>query len=321
MKKNELLIKEENINIFRPQNFNDYIGQENIKENLKISINAIQKRQETLDHIIFYGPPGLGKTTLANIIAKELCANIKIISAPAIEKTGDLASILTLLEKGDILFIDEIHRLPRQIEEILYSAMEDYKLDIIINNGNTTEPIRIELEPFTLIGATTRIGMLSNPLRDRFGLSFRMKYYTKEELNIILNNAIKLFDKEFIDNSVEKISEKSRGTPRIGLNLLKRVRDFTDFHNIDKIDEKSIEDCFKKLGIFNYGLDELDIKYLRILKDNNRIVGLKTISSILSEDIRTIEEVIEPFLIQEGLIEITSKGRIGTIKLKDLDLS
>lgn len=311
---------EENKNLFRPKDFINYIGQNHIKENLEIAISAVKKRQEVLDHIIFYGPPGLGKTTISTIIANELNANIKIISGPSIEKAGDLAGVLTILERGDILFIDEIHRIPHHIEEILYSAMEDFNLDIIINNGNSSEPIRIELEPFTLIGATTRIGMLSNPLRDRFGFTFRMKYYTDIEMQLILNNAIKLFDKKLNDKASISISEKSRGTPRIGLNLLKRVRDYADFHNIDEIKEEDVFNCFKKLGIYTFGLEETDIKYLKILKNKiNSTVGLKTISSILSEDIRTIEEVIEPFLIQEGLIEITSRGRKGTNKLNELE--
>lgn len=301
-------------NILRPTKMDSYIGQEHIKDSLNIAISACKKRNETLDHIIFYGPPGLGKTTISNIIANEMESNIKIINGPSIEKSGDLAMILTSLEHGDILFIDEIHRIPRQIEEILYSAMEDFYLDIIVNNNNSSEPIRINLEKFTLIGATTRIGMLTTPLRDRFGFSFRMKYYNHEEMSLILQNASKILEKKIDTKATLFISENSRGTPRVALNLLKRVRDYSDFKNNDLITKELTEECFKKIGIFEYGLDELDLKYLKVFKNSSKPIGLKTLSANLSEDIRTIEDVIEPFLIQEGFIEITTKGRILTDK-------
>ena len=298
----------------RPQNLDEYIGQEQIKKNLKVFIKAAKKRNESLDHMLFFGPPGLGKTTLANIIANEMNANIKTISAPMLEKSGDLAAILTNLEEGDILFIDEIHRLKSTIEEVLYSAMEDFRLDIVIGSGPAAQSIKIDIAKFTLIGATTRAGMLSNPLRDRFGMSFRLNFYNEEELSIIIKLASKKLNTDIENEAALEIAKRSRGTPRIALRLLKRVRDFAEVENKKIIDKEIAEFALNELGINEYGFDELDIKFLTLLADAKKPLGLSTISAALSEDENTIEEVIEPFLIANGFIEKTPKGRIATRK-------
>ncbi|QCT94518.1 Holliday junction branch migration DNA helicase RuvB [Caminibacter mediatlanticus TB-2] len=298
----------------RPQNLDEYIGQEQIKKNLKVFIEAAKKRNESLDHMLFFGPPGLGKTTLANIIANEMNANIKTISAPMLEKSGDLAAILTNLEEGDILFIDEIHRLKAAIEEVLYSAMEDFRLDIVIGSGPAAQTIKLDVAKFTLIGATTRAGMLSNPLRDRFGMSFRLNFYNEEELALIIKLASKKLNYEIKNDAAKEIAKRSRGTPRIALRLLKRIRDFAEVENKKIIDLKIAKYGLDELGINEYGFDELDIRFLRLLVEAKKPLGLSTIAAALSEDEDTIEEVIEPFLIANGFIEKTPKGRIATRK-------
>jgi len=302
----------------RPSNLDEYIGQEQIKKNLKVFINAAKKRDESLDHMLFFGPPGLGKTTLANIISNEMNANIKTISAPMLEKSGDLAAILTNLDEGDVLFIDEIHRLKASIEEVLYSAMEDFRLDIVIGSGPAAQTIKIDVAKFTLIGATTRAGMLSNPLRDRFGMSFRLNFYNEEELALIINLASKKLGYEIDKDAASEIARRSRGTPRIALRLLKRVRDFAEVENKKLIDRKIAKYALDELGINEHGFDELDIRFLSLLANAKKPLGLSTIAAALSEDEDTIEEVIEPFLIANGYIEKTPKGRITTRKAYEI---
>jgi Holliday junction DNA helicase RuvB len=302
----------------RPQNLDEYIGQEQIKKNLKVFIEAAKKRGESLDHILFFGPPGLGKTTLANIIANEMGSNLKTIAAPMLEKSGDLAAILTNLEDGDILFIDEIHRLKASIEEVLYSAMEDFRLDIVIGSGPAAQTIKLDVARFTLIGATTRAGMLSNPLRDRFGMSFRLNFYNHEELGTIVKLASRKLNKDIESDASFEIAKRSRGTPRIALRLLKRVRDFAEVKDENKITHKTTKYALDELGINEYGFDELDIKFLTLLAEAKKPLGLSTIAAALSEDEGTIEEVIEPFLIANGFVEKTPKGRIATRKAYDV---
>ena len=302
----------------RPQNLDEYIGQEQIKKNLKVFIKAAKKRGESLDHILFFGPPGLGKTTLANIIANEMGSNLKTIAAPMLEKSGDLAAILTNLEDGDILFIDEIHRLKASIEEVLYSAMEDFRLDIVIGSGPAAQTIKLDVARFTLIGATTRAGMLSNPLRDRFGMSFRLNFYNHEELSTIVKLASKKLNKDIDSEASFEIAKRSRGTPRIALRLLKRVRDFAEVEDESKITHKTTKYALDELGINEHGFDELDIKFLSLLAEAKKPLGLSTIAAALSEDEGTIEEVIEPFLIANGFVEKTPKGRIATRKAYEI---
>ena len=297
----------------RPDAWSEYIGQEQIKKNLGVFIEASKKRQEALDHVLFYGPPGLGKTTLALIIANEMNANIKVTAAPMIEKSGDLAAILTNLEEGDILFIDEIHRLSPAVEEILYSSMEDFRIDIIIGSGPAAQTVKIDLPRFTLIGATTRAGMLSNPLRDRFGMHFRMQFYSNEELARIISQASKKLDKEIKKEAATEIAKRSRGTPRIALRLLRRVRDFADVSNEDNILHARTKYALNELGINSHGFDEMDIKLLKLLiNSKGRAIGLSTIAAALSEDEGTIEDVVEPYLIANGYLERTAKGRRAT---------
>jgi Holliday junction DNA helicase RuvB len=297
----------------RPDAWSEYIGQERVKKNLGVFIEASKKREEALDHVLFYGPPGLGKTTLALIIANEMNSNIKITAAPMIEKSGDLAAILTNLEEGDILFIDEIHRLSPAVEEILYSSMEDYRIDIIIGSGPAAQTVKIDLPRFTLIGATTRAGMLSNPLRDRFGMSFRMQFYTEHELAKIVVQASNKLDKDIVQEAALEIAKRSRGTPRIALRLLRRVRDFADVADEDCINHERTKYALDELGINSYGFDEMDLRLLNLLvAANGKPMGLSTISAALSEDEGTVEDVIEPYLIANGYLERTSKGRKAT---------
>ncbi len=299
----------------RPSKWNEYIGQDKIKKNLKIFIEASKKRNECLDHTLFFGPPGLGKTTLAHLISTEMNANLKVIAAPTLEKGGDLAAILTNLEEKDILFIDEIHRLSPAIEEILYPAMEDFRLDIIIGSGVAANTIKIDLAKFSLIGATTRAGMLSNPLRDRFGMQFRLEFYDEEALSKIITLASKKLHKECLSQSAFEIAKRSRGTPRIALRLLKRVRDFAEVEDKNIIDLELTKYALNELGVNEIGFDELDLKLLNLLIEaKGKALGLSTISATLSEDEGTIEDVIEPYLIANGYIQKTPKGRVATTK-------
>ncbi len=307
-------IEDENSEVtLRPDAWSEYIGQEQIKKNLSVFIEASKKRQEALDHVLFYGPPGLGKTTLALIIANEMNANIKVTAAPMIEKSGDLAAILTNLEEGDILFIDEIHRLSPAVEEILYSSMEDYRIDIIIGSGPAAQTVKIDLPRFTLIGATTRAGMLSNPLRDRFGMSFRMNFYSNDELARIIAQASEKLEKEIIYEAAFEIAKRSRGTPRIALRLLRRVRDFADVADEADISHNRTKYALDELGINSHGFDEMDLRLLNLLVSaNGRAMGLSTIAAALSEDEGTVEDVLEPYLIANGYLERTAKGRRAT---------
>lgn len=305
---------EETIEItLRPDAWCDYIGQDQIKKNLGVFIEASKKRQEALDHVLFFGPPGLGKTTLALIIANEMNTNIKVTAAPMIEKSGDLAALLTNLEEGDILFIDEIHRLSPAVEEILYSSMEDFRIDIIIGSGPAAQTVKIDLPRFTLIGATTRAGMLSNPLRDRFGMNFRMQFYSSEELAKIISQASIKLNKEIGHEASLEIAKRSRGTPRIALRLLRRVRDFADVAEELNINHFRTKYALNELGINSHGFDEMDIRLLTLLAGaNGRAMGLSTIAAALSEDEGTVEDVLEPYLIANGYLERTAKGRKAT---------
>jgi len=299
----------------RPDSWNDYIGQDQVKKNLAVFIEASKKRDECLDHVLFFGPPGLGKTTLGLIIASEMNTNIKVTAAPMIEKSGDLAAILTNLEEGDILFIDEIHRLSSAVEEILYPAMEDFRLDIIIGSGPAAQTVKIDLPRFTLIGATTRAGMLSNPLRDRFGMNFRLQFYNPNELATILVKASEKLEKPIEEKSALEISRRSRGTPRIALRLLRRVRDFAEVANETSIFFERTQYALNELGINDNGFDEMDIRLLKLLIDaKGKAMGLSTLAAALSEDEGTIEDVFEPYLLANGYLERTARGRIATAK-------
>ena len=300
----------------RPQYLREYIGQDDVKGNLEVFIKAAKLRNESLDHVLLYGPPGLGKTTLAYIIANELGVNIKTASGPAIEKTGDLAAILTSLQEGDVLFIDEIHRMPRYIEEVLYSAMEDFTLDIIINGDSSSRSVKIDLPPFTLVGATTRIGDLSSPLRDRFGIISHLDYYSIYDLIKIVKRTSKVFDIEIDDNAALELAKRSRGTPRIANRLLKRVRDFTLVNDLDSITEEITKSSLDKLKVDSEGLDELDHKLLNtiITKFNGGPVGIDALASSIGEEKATIEDVYEPFLLQNGYLKRTNRGRVATEK-------
>jgi len=303
----------------RPTGWDEYIGQEKIKKNLRVFIQASLKRSEALDHILFFGPPGLGKTTLANIIAGEMGASIKTTAAPMIEKSGDLAALLTNVEEGDILFIDEIHRMSPAIEEILYPAMEDYRLDIIIGSGPAAQAVKIDLPRFTLIGATTRAGMLSNPLRERFGMHFRMEFYDSAELARIVEQAADKLGIGIAENAALEIARRSRGTPRIALRLLRRVRDFAEVAGEESVSLKTAKYGLDQLGVNHIGFDEQDLRLLELLVSaKGRPMGLNTISAALSEDEGTIEEVLEPYLIANGYIERTARGRIATPKSYEL---
>lgn len=303
-----------NDNILRPHFLKDYVGQKDIKNNISICIQAAKDRGEALDHVLFYGPPGLGKTTLACIIANELNTDIKITSGPAIEKPGDMAAILSGLKRGDVLFIDEIHRLARQVEEVLYTAMEDYAIDIMIGKGQTAKSVRIELEPFTLVGATTKAGSLSAPLRDRFGLIHRLEFYELDELTQIINNSASklnvLIDK---DGAVE-LAKRSRGTPRIANRFLKRVRDYAQVKYNNIITREVACEVLDMMDVDNEGLDKTDRMILRTMIENykGKPVGVSAIAASIGEDADTIEDVYEPFLVLKGFINRTPRGRVAT---------
>ncbi len=296
----------------RPQYLDDYIGQKGVKDNLKIFIEAARRRGEPLDHVLFYGPPGLGKTTLAGIIANELGVNIKITSGPAIERAGDLAAILTNLEENDVLFIDEIHRLNRSVEEVLYSAMEDYALDIIIGKGPSARSIRLDLARFTLIGATTRAGSLSAPLRDRFGVISKFELYTNEELTEIIRRSAKILGVTAGEESLAEMAKRSRGTPRVANRMLKRIRDFSQVKGNGIIDMAITKEALCALGVDELGLERLDREILSgiIERFNGGPVGIDTIAASIGEERVTIEDVYEPYLIQTGLLYRTQKGRM-----------
>lgn len=300
----------------RPLRLDEYIGQENVKKNLKVFIEASKIRKEPLDHVLFYGPPGLGKTTLASIISKEMNSNLKVTSGPVIEKPGDLASILTSLEDREVLFIDEIHRLSRTVEEILYSAMEDYCLDIIIGKGPQSKSIRIDLSKFTLVGATTRLGLLTSPLRDRFGVILAMDYYTNEELKKIITRSSKILNVDVTDEAALEIAKRSRGTPRIANRLLRRIRDFAQVNNTNVVDILLAKESLEVLEVDEMGLDKIDKKILNaiIYNFNGGPVGVETIAHFLSEELNTLEDVYEPFLIQQGFLVRTPRGRVATEK-------
>ncbi len=298
----------------RASDWSEFYGQDTVKEALQIAIAAAKKREEALEHVLLYGPPGLGKTTLSHLITKEMGAHIRITSGPAIERAGDLASILTNLEKGDILFIDEIHRLNKVVEEILYPAMEDYALDIVIGKGPAARTIRLDLQPFTIIGATTKVGSLSAPLRDRFGHIHRLDFYAPEQLEKIIAKAAEKMTIEIDAESVLEIARRSRGTPRIALKLLKRARDFAQVKGKGRVVPSLTHEVMAMLEIDDVGLDKSDIRFLRAIVEhhNGGPVGVETLAATLSEDANTIEEVIEPFLLQRGLLKKTARGRIAT---------
>ncbi len=305
----------------RPMSFAEYIGQERLKTNLKLAIDAVKTRNDgtTLDHVLLYGPPGLGKTTMANVIAHELSANLRVTSGPAIERAGDLASILTNLQDGDVLFIDEIHRLRRVVEEILYSAMEDYKLDIVIGKGPAARSVRLDLPHFTVIGATTRTGALAGPLRDRFGIIHRLEYYKLPEIQQIVARTAGLLGKEISPEATELLATRCRLTPRIANRLVKRVRDYADVNGDGIVDARVTQEALDLMEIDEYGLDPADRNMLELMIENygDRPVGLTTIAALTGDEATTIEEYYEPYLLQLGLLERTPKGRVATVKARE----
>ena len=302
----------------RPQSLDEYVGQDALKDNLRIYIAAAKERNESLDHMLVYGPPGLGKTTLSFIIANEMNSNIKVTSGPSITKAGDLASILSVLEPGDVLFIDEIHRLPKMVEEVLYPAMEDFELDILIggDSGSGARSVRLDLPPFTLVGATTRAGDLSAPLRARFGIVNKLDYYSNEQLANIVRRTARVLEVEIDEDAVIEIAKRSRGTPRIANRLLRRIRDFAQVLNNGIISYDVAKDALNRLHVDEAGLDEVDIRYLKgiIERFDGGPVGLDSLANAISEETTTLEDVYEPYLIQEGFINRTSRGRVATEK-------
>lgn len=306
--KNKMDYQEQEI---RPLYLDEYIGQEKIKENLNVYIKAALMREESLDHVIIYGNPGLGKTTLSQVIANELGADIKIVSGPSIEKIADISTILTQIQPGDVLFIDEIHRIPKICEEVLYSAMEDYKIDIIVGDPTKKRTVNIDINPFTLVGATTRVGMLSAPLRDRFGISLKIEYYKIEELAKIINRTSSILDVDISEDACYEIASRSRGTPRIANRLLRRVRDFAQVENDGLVSTELAQNSLNRLNIDQKGLDKLDIRFMKILKENfsNRPVGIDSLAQTMGEDKETLIETVEPFLVQQNLVVRTKQGR------------
>ena len=300
----------------RPSSLEEYVGQDDLKENLKIFIQAALQRNESLDHVLLYGPPGLGKTTLAYILANEMHSNIKTVSGPSIEKAGDLAAVLSVLEPGDILFIDEIHRIPKVVEEVLYSAMEDFYIDVMVGKESEARSIRLDLPPFTLVGATTRAGDLSSPLRDRFGIVSKLNYYTNEQLESIVARSARVLGCEIDASAVSEIAMRSRGTPRIANRLLRRIRDFAQVLNDGVISKELSKDSLNRLHVDSLGLDEVDLRYLRgiIERFHGGPVGLESLANAISEETTTLEDVYEPYLIQIGFVNRTSRGRVATEK-------
>ena len=300
----------------RPQTLDDYVGQRDLKKNLKVFIGAALHRDEPLDHLLFYGPPGLGKTTLAYVIANEMHANIHVASGPTIEKIGDLAAILSGLEPGDVLFIDEIHRLPRIVEESLYTAMEDFKFSVMINRDMNSKALTMNLPPFTLIGATTRAGDLSSPLRARFGITEKLNFYDQDEVTQIVKRTAKVFNTKISDEAAIEIAKRSRGTPRIANRLFRRVRDFANFKGKDDIDVNDALEALNALKVDSIGLDDVDIRYLRTLIERFKggPVGLDTLANAIGEEIMNLEDVYEPYLLQIGFIDRTPRGRVANPK-------
>ncbi len=302
------------LNNLRAKAWPEFIGQESIKESLKIAIQAAKTRDEAVEHMLFYGPPGLGKTTLSHLVAKEMGVNIRVTSGPAIERTGDLASILTNLEKGDILFIDEIHRLNKAVEETMYPAMEDFALDIVLGKGPSARTMRLDLPQFTIVGATTRVGLLSAPLRDRFGVVHRLNFYNPQELGIVIKKAAEKLGVEIDSGSVEEIAKRGRGTPRIALKFLKRARDFAAVKGEGKITQTLTHSALSLLEVDSMGLDSLDRKVLEAIihKHSGGPVGIETIAASISEDTGTLEDMVEPYLMQSGFLKRSPRGRIAT---------
>lgn len=298
----------------RPSTLDEYVGQSAIKDNLKVFIKAALERKETLDHVLLYGPPGLGKTTLAHVIANEMRGNIKVVNGPSIEKSGDLAAILATLSPGDVLFIDEIHRLPRVVEEVLYSAMEDFSISLVVGKDSGARSINIDLPPFTLVGATTRAGDLSSPLRDRFGIVSKLEYYTLDELSSIVKRTSKVFGLDIDSEATVEVAKRSRGTPRIANRLYRRIRDFATVERMNKIDINITKSSLNALKVDELGLDDVDLAYLKgiIERFKGGPVGVEAIALAIGEEVTTLEDVYEPYLLQIGMINRTQRGRVAT---------